>query len=49
MKTTKRSRKGREKNLLTYAEDLGLKCKAIKAGTREVCGRPAEYYEPGAG
>jgi hypothetical protein len=42
-------KKERKKLPLTYAEDLGLKCKQFKSGTKEVCGRPAEYFEIGIG
>lgn len=48
-KVTKRRKKDRGRLKLTYAKDLGLKCKSYRAGTKEACGKPAEYFEPGLG
>ena len=32
-----------------YAEEVGLRCRQYKRGTREECGKQAEYFDPTAG
>lgn len=44
----RKPKKKRERKL-TYAEDLGLICRQYKAGSKDPCGRLAEFFEPGIG